>query len=210
MHDAPSSVMASDPRASVPCRYYWGPERSCARGSGCPYMHEDNAAPPSVPPPPPPASLPTTSSEGSSESVDVGRGEEDVSQVPCRFYWGRSQHCSAGAACPYMHEPRRAGYVFSASNDNANSFENIDRASITSEDILDRLPSYDFVSAATTTADGSEEGRMCVLCLEVFQVGDHMLMLPCMHGFHKDCVMPWLTRDHSCPTCRLPLKPQKA
>jgi len=45
----------------------------------------------------------------------------------------------------------------------------------------------------------------CVVCYENFVVGEATLQLPCGHIFHKECLVPWLERAHSCPFCRLEL-----
>jgi len=44
----------------------------------------------------------------------------------------------------------------------------------------------------------------CPICLEDFQEHVKLKRLPCGHGFHKDCILPWIA-DHSrdsCPFCR--------
>jgi hypothetical protein len=41
----------------------------------------------------------------------------------------------------------------------------------------------------------------CVICFETFAAGDEVTHLPCMHGFHADCVTDWLSRKTECPVC---------
>lgn len=56
----------------------------------------------------------------------------------------------------------------------------------------------------------SEEGKRrvpindtCVICLEEFVPGTHIKILPCKHGFHGDCIDPWLSeRSDQCPICK--------
>ena len=45
----------------------------------------------------------------------------------------------------------------------------------------------------------------CTVCQEQFAAGDSAIEMPCHHVFHVDCLMPWLERHNSCPTCRLEL-----
>jgi len=69
------------------------------------------------------------------------------------------------------------------------------------------------VSASTTvmtfegsSADGGDgnaggEGQQCMVCLENFQAGDQLRVLPCLHRFHVACIDPWLQRNCKCPSC---------
>ncbi|KAI3453685.1 hypothetical protein Pfo_010348 [Paulownia fortunei] len=44
----------------------------------------------------------------------------------------------------------------------------------------------------------------CHICLEEFEHGERILMLPaCGHAYHKECILRWMaTRDSRCPDCR--------
>lgn len=50
----------------------------------------------------------------------------------------------------------------------------------------------------------------CVICMERFQEGDRLRVLPCGHSFHVGCIDVWLSGSHSfdecitsgCPTCK--------
>ena len=33
----------------------------------------------------------------------------------------------------------------------------------------------------------------CVICLEEFSPGQQIKLLPCKHGFHGECIDPWLS-----------------
>lgn len=43
----------------------------------------------------------------------------------------------------------------------------------------------------------------CVICLEKFQEGQDVRIVPCRHEFHKSCVDPWLLSNYTCPLCML-------
>ncbi|RCV08190.1 hypothetical protein SETIT_1G306400v2 [Setaria italica] len=62
---------------------------------------------------------------------------------------------------------------------------------------LNGLPCHDHESKAG--AGGGE----CAVCLEAFRAGDRCRALPgCEHGFHAQCVDPWLRKSRVCPVCR--------
>lgn len=58
--------------------------------------------------------------------------------------------------------------------------------------------SPDTTTPLTTTC------TMCSICIEDFEEGERLLLLPrCHHAFHKDCLHPWLLeRQGSCPLCK--------
>ncbi|XP_078600373.1 uncharacterized protein LOC144875322 [Branchiostoma floridae x Branchiostoma japonicum] len=47
----------------------------------------------------------------------------------------------------------------------------------------------------------SSGGCLCAICLEEFQDGQELRIVPCLHEFHKDCVDPWLQSNRTCPLC---------
>lgn len=43
----------------------------------------------------------------------------------------------------------------------------------------------------------------CAICLDDFEEGVAVKVLPCAHGFHNDCIDPWLNeRSDLCPICK--------
>ena len=42
----------------------------------------------------------------------------------------------------------------------------------------------------------------CSVCKDEFEISQNVLLLPCKHIFHDECIQPWLKDRNSCPTCR--------
>ena len=64
-----------------------------------------------------------------------------------------------------------------------------------SDEQIAELPHMQISEQATDDAK-------CTVCLERYIVGETVCWLPCSHGFHYDCIGPWVKRKNSCPCCR--------
>nr|CAD1830713.1 unnamed protein product [Ananas comosus var. bracteatus] len=49
---------------------------------------------------------------------------------------------------------------------------------------------------------GPEGGQSCVVCQETLAIGTVAASFPCTHVFHRNCIIPWLQQQHTCPVCR--------
>ena len=48
----------------------------------------------------------------------------------------------------------------------------------------------------------------CPICIEEFVVQQKIIQFTkCKHIFHNKCIIPWLSRNHTCPLCRKVLRP---
>eukprot|EP00245_Coleochaete_scutata_P007849 TRINITY_DN23633_c0_g1_i1.p1 TRINITY_DN23633_c0_g1~~TRINITY_DN23633_c0_g1_i1.p1 ORF type:complete len:341 (-),score=30.79 TRINITY_DN23633_c0_g1_i1:853-1875(-) len=61
------------------------------------------------------------------------------------------------------------------------------------------LPSFTFKSGD----GGNGTTETCAICLEDYEPGDKLRLLPCRHEFHMACIDQWLTtRRAFCPVCK--------
>jgi hypothetical protein len=57
--------------------------------------------------------------------------------------------------------------------------------------------------------DKKTYGEECPICFEFFEELDEDLLLctlKCGHSYHKKCVNDWLSKDNTCPNCRIQIK----
>ena len=48
----------------------------------------------------------------------------------------------------------------------------------------------------------NNEDSNCIICLEQYMNNDSLILLPCKHHFHEECLHDWLKINKSCPVCR--------
>lgn len=53
------------------------------------------------------------------------------------------------------------------------------------------------------------EEELCVVCQETLVAGSKAKTMPCGHKFHDDCLVSWVTKSNSCPTCRFDEMPSE-
>jgi E3 ubiquitin-protein ligase RNF115/126 len=65
-------------------------------------------------------------------------------------------------------------------------------------DLLQELPQFtlDDVNKLPT------EKKDCVICLTPFEKGSQVLILPCTHLFHPNCIKDWFGSNNTCPICK--------
>ena len=52
------------------------------------------------------------------------------------------------------------------------------------------------------SADESDAGGQCSICIQEFEVGRKMMRLDCKHVFCKKCIEGWFADHKTCPNCR--------
>jgi hypothetical protein len=50
------------------------------------------------------------------------------------------------------------------------------------------------------------EGKIddCSICLNEISIDEHIIILPCCHRYHKQCIIQWFNQRNTCPICREP------
>lgn len=53
-----------------------------------------------------------------------------------------------------------------------------------------------------------EDTKRCAICLEDFAIKEEVMVTPCQHMFHEECIVPWVKSKAQCPVCRSHLSEQ--
>ena len=73
----------------------------------------------------------------------------------------------------------------------------------TAQQTKERLP---YLAVSENHCKRNEQGELevpsCTVCITEIPLGERAVFLPCGHLFHKDCLMPWLEQNNTCPVCR--------
>ena len=50
--------------------------------------------------------------------------------------------------------------------------------------------------------DKKKYNDLCIICQNNFKDREKVLIIPCKHVFHEDCIVPWLKNKKQCPFCK--------
>ena len=46
----------------------------------------------------------------------------------------------------------------------------------------------------------------CLICQQTYKINSEVLYMPCLHLYHKACIIRWLINNDKCPTCKASYK----
>lgn len=58
--------------------------------------------------------------------------------------------------------------------------------------------------------DVQQSKESCTVCLEELVEETQLNQLPCLHFFHRDCIIEWLRQSNCCPVCRFKVQEEAA
>ena len=75
---------------------------------------------------------------------------------------------------------------------------NVKKEHPVTEKLLNELPEIKIQNVNKLENDK----KRCNICLEDFSNGEKVLVLPCLHIFHTNCIKEWFKSNNTCPLCK--------
>uniref|UniRef100_A0A915HT45 RING-type domain-containing protein n=1 Tax=Romanomermis culicivorax TaxID=13658 RepID=A0A915HT45_ROMCU len=104
-----------------------------------------------------------------------------------------------------------AAFINWNTDDRVDSFEEVLEMAERVGDASVGLKSTEIAAFTTSkvfsaSAYTENEKEVCSVCMSDYESGDALLVLPCIHNFHKLCISRWLTNKPTCPICRIDVR----
>ena len=74
------------------------------------------------------------------------------------------------------------------------------------EQFYNSILSLSFQIVFDPIKNDSFEEKSCGICLGDFEKNQQILIIPCLHKFHFDCISKWLIKKTTCPFCQIDLE----
>ncbi|XAR65868.1 hypothetical protein NMG60_11011854 [Bertholletia excelsa] len=68
-----------------------------------------------------------------------------------------------------------------------------------SEELISRLPNFKYRKGIFSR---QKEKHECVICYTNFRNREKLIILPCAHQYHSECIAQWLRLNKLCPICQ--------
>ena len=96
--------------------------------------------------------------------------------------------------------------IININNNNGNNNNNIKFRNKNHEKIYNSIMSLSFEIIFDPIKHNSFEEKSCGICLGDFEKDEKILIIPCLHKFHFDCISNWLIKKTTCPFDQLDLE----
>jgi len=103
---------------------------------------------------------------------------------------------------------RQAGFpnnddVDQATLDRLNEMYLKDNEKPLKRDVLAQLPRFKFSQSKEESKNNKDDdSNKCSVCYYEYKEGDNLMVLPCFHKYHDECITGWLKTQDFCPVCR--------
>lgn len=68
---------------------------------------------------------------------------------------------------------------------------------------------YEHQTTDKEVYEDDDDDKKCIICLEDFEAKEVVMVTPCNHMFHEDCILPWVKSHGKCPVCRFVIYEKK-
>jgi hypothetical protein len=150
------------------------------------------------------AAEPTVSANAAAAAISVVESPESSGSTPTSSELSDSvserQHL--------LHECNSSSSSSSSVSDAGSINSNSNNCNVASAATATIVPSISASAAAAAANDDNE--IMCSICLSAIDDNprlEDIMVTPCDHVYHSECLLPWLEQKSQCPICRAALPP---